>query len=149
MISHDIKFAVKPAKLCREPTNAQKAQHVSLGSLKGKVVYIDFWATWCAPCVMENKAAQKIKPKYKNKDLVFVYIVRDNNETAWKEAVAKQEIEGLHLFGAASNVFDQYHVNGVPHYVLIDKTGKIVTAEAPRPSDTEKLTALIDQLLAK
>jgi len=120
---------------------------VSLESLKGKVLYIDFWATWCIPCVAENQAAKKIKPYYQDKDVMFIYITRDNNEAAWKKDVTEQQIEGLHLFGGGTAVFDQYQADGIPKYVLIDKEGKIVTADAPRPSDADKLKELIAPLL--
>jgi len=126
-----------------------EGKEVGLEQLKGKVLYIDFWATWCLPCVMENKAVKAIKPLYRDKDVVFVYIIRDNNEAAWKKAVAEQGIEGLHLFGGGTTVFDQYQADGVPKYVLIGKDGKIVTADAPRPSDAARLTTLIDQALGQ
>lgn len=126
-----------------------KGNTVSLESLKGKVLYVDFWASWCLPCIRENKAVKELKPFFRNKNVVFVYITRDNNKAAWKEAVARQGIEGLHLFGGGTAVFEQYQVNGVPQYVLIDKDGNIVSADAPRPSDTKELQELIGQLLEK
>lgn len=118
---------------------------VALSDFKGKVVYIDFWASWCLPCIMENKEVKKIKPLYK--DVVFLYITRDKSDSVWRDAINKQEIEGIHLMGGDNVVFDHYKAEGVPKYVLIDKKGRIVTANAPRPSDAEALKALIDKEL--
>src|SRR5690606_20340572 len=115
---------------------------------KGKVVYIDFWASWCLPCVAENQAVKKLKPKYKDKDLVFLYITRDKNDTIWRDAIRKQEIEGIHLMGGGHVVFDQYQAEGVPLYVLIDKKGYIISSNAPRPSHRARLEEMIDKALS-
>lgn len=125
-----------------------EGKDVSLKDLRGKVVYIDFWASWCLPCVMENKAIKKLKPKYEHKDIVFLYITKDISDSVWRDAVKRQEIEGIHLMGGGNEVFDRYQADAVPKYVLIDKEGKIVTANAPRPSDPDVLTPLLDRLLS-
>ncbi len=126
-----------------------EGKNVSLKDFKGKVVYIDFWASWCLPCVAENKSVQKLKPYYKDKDVVFLYITKDMSDSVWRDAIKKQEIEGIHLMGGGNAVFDEYQADGVPKYVLIDKNGNIVTANAPRPSDRETLKELIDNELYK
>lgn len=123
-------------------------KEVSLSDFKGKVVYIDFWASWCLPCVAENQAVKKLKPKYKDKDLVFLYITRDKNDSVWRDAIRKQEIEGIHLMGGGHVVFDQYQAEGVPLYVLIDKKGYIISSNAPRPSHRARLEEMIDKALS-
>lgn len=120
---------------------------VSLSDFRGKVVYLDFWASWCLPCKMESVAVKEIKPQYDQKDIVFLYVTKDNNDSVWRDGVTKQKIEGIHLFGGEHEIFDQYQVFGVPKYVLIDKQGKIVSAEAPRPSNKEQLLLLLDKLI--
>lgn len=126
-----------------------EGKDVSLKDFSGKVVYIDFWASWCLPCVMENKKVKDLKPIYADKDVVFLYITRDQSESVWKDAIAKQEIDGVHLMGGGLPVFDVYKADGVPKYVLIGKDGKIVSADAPRPSEKERLMQMFDAELLK
>jgi hypothetical protein len=63
------------------------------------------------------------------------------------EAIRKQGIEGVHLMGGGDKIFDEYQADGVPRYVLIDKKGHIITSNAPRPSDSVNLEAMIDKAL--
>ncbi|RYZ32118.1 MAG: TlpA family protein disulfide reductase [Sphingobacteriales bacterium] len=120
---------------------------VSLASLKGKVVYLDFWASWCWPCMSENKAVIGLKPGYKDKDIVFVYITRDEDRLQWKAAIAAQKIDGIHLFAGNSTVFDDYLSEAVPHYYIIGKDGNIISSAAPRPSEQEQLIPMLDAAL--
>jgi thiol-disulfide isomerase/thioredoxin len=105
---------------------------------EGKVVYLDFWASWCRPCKGEMPHSLKMQEKFKNKDVAFVYISTDRDETAWKNAISSLKITGEH-FRVNKNVYtqmnDKFNVQYIPRYVLIDKTGKVVDANAKRPSD--------------
>lgn len=121
---------------------------VSLASLKGKVVLLDFWASWCLPCIGENKALQAIKAHFAGKDIVFVHLSRDADEAMWKDAIVKQKIDGLHLITGLGSVFRDYQVDGVPHFMIIDRAGIIKQHNAARPSQQEKLIAQIEEALA-
>lgn len=66
-----------------------------------------------------------------------------------RDAIKKQDREGIHLMGGGNAVFDMYHADGVPKYVLIDKQGKIVSADAPIPSDEEVLKRQLNEALIK
>jgi thiol-disulfide isomerase/thioredoxin len=95
---------------------------------KGKVIYMDCWATWCGPCIAEMPNSKKLMDKYKGKPLAFVFICLDSNEPDWKSIISKQILGGQHflLTKNQSNDFRKvFGVNGVPHYILFDKNGTI------------------------
>jgi len=102
------------------------------------VVYIDFWGTSCAPCLAQIPAANQLKERFKDKDVVFLNIAFDNSIDKLKRFIDYKSFKGVHLIekkGFASNVADSYKINSLPHYFLIDKNGYIVNGEAPRPID--------------
>lgn len=127
-----------------EDINGKK---VKLTDLRGKVLYVEFWASWCLPCVFEMKKVKKIKEHYKsNKDLMFVYISREENKDAWKYGIKEHKVEGLNLFGNNTGVIEKYDADGVPKFVLIDREGKIISSNAPRPSEEGLISVLDDAL---
>ena len=124
---------------------------VSLGDLKGKYVYIDIWATWCAPCIKQVPYLKELEKRYHDKNIAFVSISVDKEEVKanWKKIIAKKQLGGIQLF--ADKSFDSefmsaYAVNSIPRFILIDPEGKIVDTEAPRPS-FDKTKVLLDELL--
>jgi thiol-disulfide isomerase/thioredoxin len=112
-----------------------------------KVIYIDFWAPWCSPCMSEMPASQKIKKQFENKDVAFVYLANRCEEDAWKTTIAEQKIEGEH-YSLTDKQFTQlreiFGITGIPHYALIDKKGNIINEKAPRPSSGSELIDLIN-----
>ncbi len=114
---------------------------------KGKVVYIDVWATWCAPCIGEFSYMPDIKENLKDqKDLVFVYLCAQSKEESWKTMVKKHNLKGdnLYLDDNKYAMFDKtVNVTGFPTYMVITKEGKLVREGIKRPSSSEEL---IDQL---
>lgn len=123
----------------------------SLEDFKGKVTYIDIWATWCLPCRGEIPALKELEKKFHGKDVAFVSISIDQNKDEWKEFVKSEDLKGVQLF--AENAFESqfiqdYGIRQIPTFIIIDKEGKIVNADAPRPSSDE-ITGLLEGLLKK
>lgn len=119
---------------------------VSLEDFKGKVVYLDFWASWCGPCMREVPHAKELKERFKGQDdLVFLYISVDEDLEAWKNTVAQHEIKGVHLNiqGMGNETAELYNVKGVPTFYIIDREGVIHDNNPGRPSSGD----LIDQQL--
>ncbi|MES2417867.1 MAG: TlpA disulfide reductase family protein [Bacteroidota bacterium] len=121
-------------------------QKVSLSNLKGKVIYVDLWATWCGPCMQEMPHYEKLKQRYaSNKDVVFVSLSIDDNETLWKGSITQRKAEGYQwLINRAK--LQAYNIVGIPRSLLIDKNFKMVDMSAPLPS-REAAVKAIDALL--
>ena len=100
---------------------------MSLSSLKGKVVLIDFWASWCGPCRKSNPHLVKFYKKYHQNGLEIIGVSIDDNAEAWKEAVQKDKLAWIQLndnksWSASSS---SYGVDAIPSSFLIDKKGII------------------------
>ncbi len=125
----------------------------SLKDLKGKVLYIDVWATWCGPCIKEFPYLKKLIEDYKDKDIEFVSISIDskNQYDKWRKMVADKNIGGLQLYdseGLSSSFMRAFSVGLIPRFMMLDAEGKIITARAPRPS-SEEVRKFIDGHLEK
>ena len=123
-------------------------QPVSLSQFKGQVVLLDFWASWCGPCIGDLPDLLRIKKKAADKPLVFLNLSLDTDETAWREAVDKHGIEGVHVRadGWGADVAKSYQVNSLPSYYLVDSQGLIV--ERLRIlRNTDEIVAMIEQSL--
>lgn len=121
----------------------------SLSEFKGKVVYLDFWASWCGPCMTELPYAKKLKDEFAKQDVVFLYVSIDDDAKSWKDAIAKHNIAGVHLNAAGWNnsVCKAYNIQGVPAYFLIGKSGSIANNNPARPSSGEVIIKEINALL--
>lgn len=128
-----------------------KGGKTKLEDLRGKYVYIDVWATWCGPCIAEIPSLKKIEEKYHGKNIVFVGISvdTDKDHEKWQKFVTTKELAGVQLFADKnwnSDFIKAYGINAIPRFLLIDPAGKVVKADAPRPSSPQ-LVELLDQLL--
>ncbi len=131
-------------------TDADGKSH-SLNDFRGNLVYIDFWATWCGPCKKELPYFFELQEDYKDKEIVFIRISLDKDKNEWLKMEEGLKHEGLSLFagnGYESDVVKAYLVRSIPTYVLINKEGKIINADAIRPS-AEAIRGILDDLLRK
>ena len=119
-------------------------QLVSLSQFKGKVVLLDFWASWCGPCIADFRSLRKIKQQMAAQPVVFLNISKDVDEGDWKWAIAKHEIKGVHV--RSEQVAQVYNVSGIPRYYLVDPQGLIV-AKFSRVWDADEIVAKIEENL--
>jgi len=132
-------------------------EKTSLADLKGKYVYIDVWATWCGPCKAEIPSLKKVEKQYHGKNIAFVSMSIDDDRSHggswekanedWKKMVNEKELGGIQIFapkGWESEFVQNYKINGIPRFILVDPEGNIVSASAPRPSSSE-LIKLFDE----
>lgn len=121
---------------------------VSLKNFQGKIVYLDFWASWCKPCIKEIPAFKKLQKKYKNDKIVFVSIGIESKKENLQKLIEQYELNGIHLFDLAkeNELKEAYSVDAIPHYVLIDKFGDIIKNFSMKPSDP-RIVNQLDSLL--
>jgi thiol-disulfide isomerase/thioredoxin len=111
----------------------------TLSSFKGKVVVIDMWAMWCAPCLAQKPVMEKIAEGYHDRnDIVFVGVSVDGfgKRDAWKAFVQKKGFTSIELLSNHTESIQEYYkIEGIPRFLVFDREGKIVTVQAPMPSD--------------
>jgi thiol-disulfide isomerase/thioredoxin len=124
----------------------------TLAGFKGKVVVLDMWAMWCASCLAEKPNFAKLEEEFKGRgDIVFVGISCDGagKKNPWKQFVAKKGYTSIELLQEPNDEMAKYYdISGIPRFMIFDKEGKIVTVDAPRPSNPA-LKELIEETLKK
>lgn len=132
---------------------------LKLSDYKGKVVYIDFWGTWCSPCIQEIPDALKLQEDYKDKPVVFLYVALEYDEkniVRWRNFIDGKNkrfmgrpFTGIHVVAEkqfGNKEIEPYKINYVPTHILIDHKGKIAQARA---SGAASISKEIDKLLSK
>lgn len=144
---------LKHTGLLKDSKNAEKLLQELLKPYKGKVVYIDFWGTWCSPCRRDLKMVSTLKQKVASKDVIFLYFANRSPEDTWKNL-----IQELHLTG--DNVVHhrlpdeqqamlerQLGVITFPTYMLVNREGVIVNKKASSPTNADYTASAIKGLL--
>lgn len=98
---------------------------VSLQQFRDRFVMINFWASWCVPCVKEFPDIHRITDSIPESKMVKIFISEDSDKDAFKRAVEKYDLKGIHLF-ADTGLITKYKAYAIPQVYLIDKEGKIV-----------------------
>ena len=109
--------------------NTPEGKPLALSSLRGKIVLIDFWASWCGPCRKENPNVIAIYKKYHAKGFEILAVSLDDKQEKWMEAIEKDGLPWYHvsdLKGWESAAVKLYGVDVIPFTVLLDKEGKII-----------------------
>ncbi len=118
-------------------------QTVALSSLKGKVVLIDFWASWCRPCRQTVPGLKKLYSLYHDKGFEIYGISLDDNGDAWRKAISDDQSHWVHVNDKLGNVANQWVVSVIPTTFLLDQTGKIVAVD----EEERELNKIIAKLL--
>lgn len=123
-------------------------ESLSLQSLQGHIVILDFWASWCAPCIAEMPTVKDIYAQYKDEGLKVIGISMDNSKAAWRKAIDKIQIPWMHVSSLKGMkrcpVAQLYQVYAIPKLYIIDKEGKIIAKDLRG----EELKKKIDELFA-
>jgi peroxiredoxin len=122
---------------------------VTLKSLRGKVVLLDFWASWCGPCRQENPNVVKAYNTYKSKGFTVCSVSLDDNKEKWQAAIAKDGLVWPNhvsdLKGWKSSAASLYNVKGIPATFLLDKKGVIVATNLRGEALEQKLKELLTE----
>lgn len=131
---------------------SREGEMVSIKNLRGKVIYIDVWATWCGPCIAEIPSSIKLQQKLaKEEGIHFLNVSVDSKRSDWEKFLDRNNNwKGTHIIIEPDRIgllYEAYKFQGIPAYVLLDQSGNIIDVKALRPSD-EQLETEIRQLLA-
>lgn len=125
-----------------------EGEKLSLYDLRGQIVLLDFWASWCGPCLAEVPNLKAIYEKYHSKGLEILGVSLDEKEAAWKGAIERKGLTWKHvssLKGWKCPIAQQFKVTGIPRMYIIDAQGKIIAQDLRG----EKLAQKMDELFAK
>lgn len=115
-------------------------KEISLSDFKGKVVLVDVWATWCGPCRGEIPHLKKLEKELHGKDIAFVGVSVDDakDRQKWIDFVNKEQLQGVQVHASGwSKITKDYQIKAIPRFMVFDKEGRVVSVDAPRPSNPE------------
>jgi len=146
---YDLKERIEKPKIASDAflkkiavSSAKQIMDSIMQSNKGKVIYLDCWATWCGPCKVEMPNSKELMKKMKGKDVAFVYLCLDSEEKLWKASLAELQLTGQHYFltkEQSTDIRKVFEVNSIPHYFLINKQGTIIEKGSHlRPNHVEE-----------
>ena len=154
-----IKFSEKESELLRTKIGNPAPKFTLVSSLgdtyslddyKGKVIYLDLWASWCGPCRAEMPSFKILHERYKNDNrIAFLSIAVHDGINEWRKALEEDKPEWTQLLDKDGIVWKSYVANTIPKFILIDKQGNIVNFDAPRPSSGEEIEKLLNIEIAK
>jgi thiol-disulfide isomerase/thioredoxin len=154
--NHSRKYAARLEKAIAkwEPINPGKetpdftftnleGKEVKLSDLRGQLVYIDIWATWCGPCIAEHPHWDKLKEEFKDQPIAFLTISIDDTREPWEKMVKSKKMTGMQWFAEnawQSEIARHFQINSIPRFILLDEEGKIINPSADRPSGSIRET---------
>ena len=130
-------------------TEGDKLFDAIMQKYKGKVVFVDFWATWCSPCRSGIERMKPLKEELKDKDIAFVYITNPTSPTdTWNMMVPDVKGEHYRVTQDEWNHFaSKFNISGIPHYMLVDRDGTVVRDKLYFASSNRELKSLLEEYL--
>ncbi|OQA94294.1 MAG: Thiol-disulfide oxidoreductase ResA [Bacteroidetes bacterium ADurb.Bin217] len=121
----------------------ETGKQVALSSLKGKVVLIDFWASWCRPCRQEIPNLKQAHARYSSRGFEIYSVSIDNDKNAWLQALSQENMPWITVYDAQKTYSSLYNVTSIPNTLLIGKDGKIISKNLRGAALEEQLQILL------
>jgi len=120
---------------------------IELKDYKGKYVLIDFWATWCKPCIQKMPILKELSAKYKAKGLVTMFISTDTDAEKWEAFTMKNSADIINILDDECKVAELWRVQSLPQTFLVDTQGRVIySAKSSNDENLEKLKAILEKL---
>lgn len=127
----------------------RSGRNYSLADFRGKYIYIDLWASWCGPCKQELPHLKRLAERFAGREILFLGLSVDGERSDWEKALDAGDFPGLQLWLNPSSSFaEDYGVESIPRFILLDKEGHIVQSDMLRPSSDgiEKYLEALDNI---
>ena len=115
---------------------------LDITTFRGKYLYIDLWASWCVPCVKEVPYLQSLEKTLTNDKVTFISISCDTDRDAWIKKMESLSMHGNQYIDVKGTFCDRLGVTGIPRFLIYDPDGRLLNADATRPSNPATLTML-------
>lgn len=138
------KYSVEGASLPAATLEDKDGKTYKLSDFKGKYLYIDLWASWCVPCCAEVPHLQKLEKQIKNKEVQFISISIDKNRKDWLGRMEQLHLKGNQFIAVGDELSAMLNIQGIPHFLIYGKDGKLMKYEAPPPSSGKPLQDMLE-----
>ena len=129
--------------------NDPNGQERKLSDLRGKVVLLDFWASWCGPCRRENPSVVRAYEKYKDRGFEVFSVSLDSDASRWKKAIEQDQLTWPNhvsdLAGWRNAASREYGISSIPHTMLIDRDGSILATHLRGPAVESALRGIFGE----
>ncbi len=119
-------------------------KNITLSSLRGKYLLVDFWASWCKPCRAENPNVVKAYQEFSSKGFTVLSVSLDKDSAKWKKAIVDDNLTWTQVIDGKGDIASTYGVTGIPFTLLLDKEGKIIAKNLRGVALEEKLRELLN-----